>query len=189
MELAIQPNDMEEARYLFAKLINMSLNHATLAAQREASNKELQNQVKQVLERDAVHQQLLQHMLAHSDLEVYNLLATGTTNSSSALEEPGGGGGISSRSRSRSPSPAESVASGATTATNATGSGRYSKKISKKARRLTFAAPEDLLYYEGVVSVSGGGGGGGGGPPTLPPPIVEPLVDLPPIPNIARSQK
>ncbi|XP_046635054.1 kinesin-like protein KIF21A isoform X2 [Daphnia pulicaria] len=165
MELAIQPNDMEEARYLFAKLINMSLNHATLAAQREASNKELQNQVKQVLERDAVHQQLLQHMLAHSDLEVYNLLATGTTNSSSALEEPGGGGGgISSRSRSRSPSPAESVASGATTATNATGSGRYS-----------------------VVSVSGGGGGGG--PPTLPPPIVEPLVDLPPIPNIARSQK
>ncbi|XP_046439870.1 kinesin-like protein KIF21A isoform X2 [Daphnia pulex] len=167
MELAIQPNDMEEARYLFAKLINMSLNHATLAAQREASNKELQNQVKQVLERDAVHQQLLQHMLAHSDLEVYNLLATGTTNSSSALEEPGGGGGgISSRSRSRSPSPAESVASGATTATNATGSGRYS-----------------------VVSVSGGGGGGGGGPPTLPPPIVEPLVDLPPIPNIARSQK
>jgi hypothetical protein len=183
MELAIQPNDMEEARYLFAKLINMSLNHATLAAQREASNKELQNQVKQVLERDAVHQQLLQHMLAHSDLEVYNLLATGTAaSSSSAQEEQGGGGGISSRSRSRSPSPAESVASGATTATNATG--RYSKKISKKARRLTFAAPEDLLYYEGVVSVSGGGG-----PPTLPPPIVEPLVDLPPIPNVARSPK
>ncbi|KAI9556503.1 hypothetical protein GHT06_016292 [Daphnia sinensis] len=77
MELAIQPNDMEEARYLFAKLINMSLNHATLAAQREASNKELQNQVKQ----------LLQHMLAHSDLEVYNLLATGTTSSSSAQED------------------------------------------------------------------------------------------------------
>ena len=182
MELAIQPNDMEEARYLFAKLINMSLNHATLAAQREASNKELQNQVKQVLERDAVHQQLLQHMLAHSDLEVYNLLATGTASSSSAQDEQGGGGGgISSRSRSRSPSPAESVASGATTATNATG--RYSKKISKKARRLTFAAPEDLLYYEGVVSVSGSG------PPTLPPPIVEPLVDLPPIPNVARSPK
>jgi hypothetical protein len=186
MELAIQPNDMEEARYLFAKLINMSLNHATLAAQREASNKELQNQVKQVLERDAVHQQLLQHMLAHSDLEVYNLLATGTASSSSAQDEQGGGGGgnggggISSRSRSRSPSPAESVASGATTATNATG--RYSKKMSKKARRLTFAAPEDLLYYEGVVSVSGG-------PPTLPPPIVEPLVDLPPIPNVARSPK
>ncbi|EFX66705.1 hypothetical protein DAPPUDRAFT_64459, partial [Daphnia pulex] len=153
MELAIQPNDMEEARYLFAKLINMSLNHATLAAQREASNKELQNQVKQVLERDAVHQQLLQHMLAHSDLEVYNLLATGTTNSSSALEEPGGGGGGISSLRSRSPSPAESVASGATTATNATGSGRYSKKISKKARRLTFAAPEDLLYYEGNPNV------------------------------------
>jgi hypothetical protein len=58
--------------------------------------------------------------------------------------------------------------------------------MSKKARRLTFAAPEDLLYYEGVVSVSGGGGGG---PPTLPPPIVEPLVDLPPIPNVARSPK
>ncbi|KZS05819.1 Kinesin-like protein [Daphnia magna] len=182
MELAIQPNDMEEARYLFAKLINMSLNHATLAAQREASNKELQNQVKQVLERDAVHQQLLQHMLAHSDLEVYNLLATGTTSTSSAQEDQLIGGGISSRSRS--PSPAESVASGATTATNATGSGRYSKKISKKARRLTFAAPEDLLYYEGVVSMSNAGG-----PPPLPPPIIEPLVDLPPIPNVARSQK
>lgn len=180
MELAIQPNDMEEARYLFAKLINMSLNHATLAAQREASNKELHNQVKQVLERDAVHQQLLQHVLAHSDMEVYNLLGPATTSISSAQEDQLIGGGISSRSRS--PSPAESVASGATI--NAIGSGRYSKKISKKARRLTFAAPEDLLYYEGVVAMSTAGG-----PPPLPPPIIEPLVDLPPIPNIVRSQK
>ncbi len=161
---------MEEARYLFAKLINMSLNHATLAAQREASNKELQNQVKQVLERDAVHQQLLQHVLANSDLEVYNLLATGTASLSSAPEEQG----VSSRSRS--PSPVESVASGATTTTTTS---RYSKKISKKARRLTFAAPEDLLYYEG-----------GSGPPTLPPPIVETPVELPPpVPNITRSPK
>ena len=169
IELAIQPHDMEEARYLFAKLINMSLNHATLAAQREASNKELQNQVKQVLERDAVHQQLLQHVLANSDLEVYNLLATGTASMSSAQEEQG----VSSRSRS--PSPAESVASGATTAS------RYSKKMGKKARRLTFAAPEDLLYYEG---------GGSAGPPTLPPPIVEAPVELPlPVPSITRSPK
>ena len=36
---------MEEARYLLTKLIGMTLNHAALAAQREASNKELQSQV------------------------------------------------------------------------------------------------------------------------------------------------
>lgn len=166
---------MEEARYLLAKLIGMTLNHATLAAQREASNKELQNQVKQVLERDAVHQQLLQHVLANSDLEVYNLLATGTASLSSAQEEQG----VSSRSRSRSPSPAESVASGATTTTTTS---RYSKKMSKKARRLTFAAPEDLLYYEGTCTTQQSG------PPVLPPPIVETPLELPP-PSITRSPK
>ena len=157
MESFVQPIDLEEARYLLSKLIGMTLNHATLAAQREASNKELQSQVKQVLERDAVHQQLLQHVLANSDLEVYNLLATGTASQTSAQDE------ASSRSRSRSPSPVESVASAATTTTAASSRfGGSGKKVSKKARRLTFAAPEDLLYCDGA-----------GGPPVLPPPIVE----------------
>ena len=107
---------MEEARYLLAKLIGMTLNHATLAAQREASNKELQGQVKQVLERDAVHQQLLQHVLANSDLEVYNLLATGTSGLAQSEDQPQPPAGLS-----RSPSPAESVAS-------SVASSRYSKK-------------------------------------------------------------
>ena len=156
MESFIQPMDLEEARYLMTKLIGMTLNHATLAAQREASNKELQSQVKQVLERDAVHQQLLQHVLANSDLEVYNLLATGTASQTSAQDE------ASSRSRSRSPSPVESVASAATNTTAASSRFGVGKKVSKKARRLTFAAPEDLLYCDGAS-----------GPPVLPPPIVE----------------
>lgn len=45
IETLAQPHDMEEARYLLTKLIGMTLNHAALAAQREASNKELQSQV------------------------------------------------------------------------------------------------------------------------------------------------
>ena len=154
---------MEEARYLLSKLIGMTLNSATLAAQREASNKELQSQVKQVLERDAVHQQLLQHVLANSDLEVYNLLASGTTGLA-GLE--GAGSGSSQHSRSRSSSPAESVATTATiTSTN-----RSSKIVSKKARRLTFATPEDLLYSDG----------------SLPPPEMALLV---PEVTVSRSPK
>ena len=45
METLVQPHDMEEARYLLTKLIGMTLNHATLAAQRDASNKDLHSQV------------------------------------------------------------------------------------------------------------------------------------------------
>ena len=47
-----------------------------------------------MLERDAVHQQLLQHVLANSDLEVYNLVAAaagggvpGSSSSSSATHQ------------------------------------------------------------------------------------------------------
>jgi len=133
----VQPHDMEEARYLLTKLIGMTLNHAALAAQREASNKELDSQVKQVLERDAVHQQLLQHVLANSDLEMYNLVAAaaGITSADAAAAA------ARVSSLSRSPSPVDSVVTVSSTASN----NRY-KNISKKARRLTFAAPEDLLY-------------------------------------------
>lgn len=154
----VQAQDLEEARYILSKLIGMTLNQATLAAQREACNKELQSQVKQVLERDAVHQSLLQHVLANSDLELYNILAAGTAGLAAASEEQG----VSSRSRS--PSPSESVASTATNATFAASSRFGSKKISKKARRLTFAAPEDLLFPEGGDSQSA---------PALPPPVIE----------------
>lgn len=172
-ETAVQPEDLEEARYLLSKLIGMTLNTATLAAQREASNKELQVQVKQVLERDAVHQQLLQHVLANSDLEVYNLLASSGTASVGGGQEGGAGGsGGGGSSRSRSPSPGESIASSVATSSNATAaSARFgSKRMSKKARRLTFAAPEDLLYCD---------------PDNLPPPVVDVPAEL----TVTRSPK
>lgn len=156
LENVVQPHDLEEARYILSKLIGMTLNQATLAAQREANNKELQSQVKQVLERDAVHQSLLQHVLANSDLELYNLLTAGTAGLS-VNEEP-------ASSRSRSPSPSESVASTATNATFAASTRFGAKKVSKKARRLTFAAPEDLLFPEGDDAACA---------PSLPPPIIE----------------
>lgn len=131
----VQLVDMEEARYLISKLIGMTLNQAALAAQREANNKDIQNEMKQVAERDAVHQQLLQHVLANSDLEVYNLVSAGT-GVVPAADEP-----LPSGQSSRSVSPVESIMSSSQT------SSRYSRNLSRKARRLTFAAPEELLYY------------------------------------------
>ena len=135
MENLAHPADMEEARYLLSKLMGMTLNQATLACQREAGNKELQSQVKQVMERDAVHQQLLQHVLANSDLEVYNLVAAAAGMSASVHENEG----LLSTQSSRSASPDSMIT------VNSNASNRY-KNFSKKARRLTFAAPEELLY-------------------------------------------
>lgn len=136
-------------------------------------------QVKQVLERDAVHQQLLQHVLANSDLEMYNLVAAAAgINSSGSANDPSNG----PPSRSRSPSPADSVV---TVSSSTTSSTRY-KNISKKARRLTFAAPEDLLYAS-APEVSPNATL----PPLPPPPTIctQPPIEEAQEPSINRPSK
>jgi len=64
----------EEAKYLLEKLLTMTVNQTCLATNQEGRIKELDNQIQQAHRQNAMHQQLLQHMIEQQDLEIYDLM-------------------------------------------------------------------------------------------------------------------
>nr|XP_045584497.1 kinesin-like protein KIF21A [Procambarus clarkii] len=66
----------EESHYLINKLISMTVNQATIAAQRQAAISELEGKMKQMEQTTSVQEQLLAHVLGDKDLEVYSLMSS-----------------------------------------------------------------------------------------------------------------
>ncbi|KAK8733233.1 hypothetical protein OTU49_006540 [Cherax quadricarinatus] len=67
---------VEESHYLINKLISMTVNQATIAAQRQAAISELEGKMKQMEQTTSVQEQLLAHVLGDKDLEVYSLMSS-----------------------------------------------------------------------------------------------------------------
>ncbi|XP_076346255.1 kinesin-like protein KIF21A isoform X3 [Tachypleus tridentatus] len=67
---------MDEARYLLQKLLNMAINQSFQVAQKENIVKEIEARLKQVVNSNAVQQQLLQHVLQQANEELYNYVMT-----------------------------------------------------------------------------------------------------------------
>lgn len=66
----------EELHYLISKLLSMSVNQATVAAQRQASIAELEGKMKQMEQTTSVQEQLLAHVLRDNDMNVYHLMSS-----------------------------------------------------------------------------------------------------------------
>ncbi|XP_050706486.1 kinesin-like protein KIF21A isoform X1 [Eriocheir sinensis] len=125
----------EESHYLISKLINMTVNQATLAAQRQAAISELEGKMKQMEQTTSVQEQLLAHVLGDKDLEVYSLMS-----SLVAAED----NTPASTESSRSNSPTDGLME--TSATSLVS--LDSLKRRDKARRKT-ATTEDMLFTNG----------------------------------------
>jgi WD40 repeat protein len=72
--LDIRDLGADEARYLLAKLLSMTVNQCCQSLQRDAQVRELQNKISQITHQSTLHQQLLQHMIEQQDLEIYDLM-------------------------------------------------------------------------------------------------------------------
>lgn len=64
----------------------MSINQTCLATQKEGRIKELDNQIQQAVQQNAMHQQLLQHMIEQQDLEIYDLMLQNEEDDSSGSD-------------------------------------------------------------------------------------------------------
>ncbi|XP_076067796.1 kinesin-like protein 31E [Oratosquilla oratoria] len=144
---------LEESRYLINKLVSMTINQATVAAQRQAAIGELEGKMKQncgsrpsgekMEQTTSVQEQLLAHVLGDKDMEVYSLMSSlvaGEDNTPASTE--------SSRSNSPVDGLMESSSTSLVFSTD-------SLKRRDKARRKT-ATTEDMLF------TNGGGTGGDG---------------------------
>ena len=65
---------LEEAKYLLAKMLSMTVNQCCTATQKDSQVKELENKISQIHHQSTMHQQLLQHMIEQQDLEIYDLM-------------------------------------------------------------------------------------------------------------------
>ncbi|KAB7501765.1 Kinesin-like protein KIF21A [Armadillidium nasatum] len=122
----------EEVYYLVSKLISMSVNQATLAAQRQAAIAELEGKMKQMEQTTSVQEQLLAHVLRDNDMNVYHLMSSlvaGDDNTPGSTES------------SRSNSPVEGVLGSCPSLEHSSDSLRRREK----ARRKT-ATTEDMLF-------------------------------------------
>ncbi|XP_022237698.1 kinesin-like protein KIF21A isoform X2 [Limulus polyphemus] len=120
---------MDEARYLLQKLLNMAINQSFQVAQKETIVKEIEAKLKQVVNSNAVQQQLLQHVLHQANEELYNYVM--------ATVEPDH---LESVETSRSSSPLDRSLSQESDAVNTDTLGRR-----EKVRRRT-ATTQELLY-------------------------------------------
>ncbi|XP_023331302.1 kinesin-like protein KIF21A isoform X3 [Eurytemora carolleeae] len=77
----------EEAKYLLEKLLSMTVNQTCLATQKEGRIRELDNQIQQAHRQNAMHQQLLQHMIEQQDLEIYDLMLQNEEDDTSASDD------------------------------------------------------------------------------------------------------
>ncbi|XP_047500183.1 kinesin-like protein KIF21A isoform X4 [Penaeus chinensis] len=128
--------NLDESHYLISKLINMTINQATIAAQRQASISELEGKMKQMEQTTSVQEQLLAHVLGDKDLEVYSLMS-----SLVAAEDNTPASTESSRSNSPTDGLMESSATSLVFSSD-------SLKRRDKARRKT-ATTEDMLFTNG----------------------------------------
>ncbi|XP_069952682.1 kinesin-like protein KIF21A isoform X1 [Cherax quadricarinatus] len=127
---------VEESHYLINKLISMTVNQATIAAQRQAAISELEGKMKQMEQTTSVQEQLLAHVLGDKDLEVYSLMS-----SLVAAEDNTPASTESSRSNSPTDGLMESSATSLVFSSD-------SLKRRDKARRKT-ATTEDMLFTNG----------------------------------------
>ncbi|XP_071533694.1 kinesin-like protein KIF21A isoform X3 [Panulirus ornatus] len=127
---------IEESHYLINKLISMTVNQATVAAQRQAAISELEGKMKQMEQTTSVQEQLLAHVLGDKDLEVYSLMS-----SLVAAEDNTPASTESSRSNSPTDGLMESSATSLVFSSD-------SLKRRDKARRKT-ATTEDMLFTNG----------------------------------------
>ncbi|KAG7172235.1 Kinesin-like protein KIF21A-like [Homarus americanus] len=126
----------DESHYLLNKLISMTVNQATIAAQRQAAISELEGKMKQMEQTTSVQEQLLAHVLGDKDLEVYSLMS-----SLVAAEDNTPASTESSRSNSPTDGLMESSATSLVFSSD-------SLKRRDKARRKT-ATTEDMLFTNG----------------------------------------
>ncbi|KAG1668931.1 Kinesin-like protein KIF21A [Nymphon striatum] len=138
----------EETRYLLEKILNLSINQSLVVAQKEASLKDTETKMAQVVQSNALHQQLLQHVLDHSDLELYNFVTMNAQDEDANTD---------SGSSTRSQSPTNDLASQIMPAFGGVVSESVPNKDfqnkADKARRRT-ATHQELLYVPNALTKS-----------------------------------
>ncbi|CAB3377766.1 Hypothetical predicted protein [Cloeon dipterum] len=129
-------DELGEAKYLLSKMYAMTINQSVAVAQQEQSNRNLETRLKQLEQKNALQEELLQHVVQQQGL-------TRTISSSTVVlsDEPHPGCVVltDSSDESRAPSPSPSLMSTSSTRS--------------KARKRT-ADPQQMLYMRDSFSTS-----------------------------------
>ncbi|XP_054707969.1 kinesin-like protein KIF21A [Uloborus diversus] len=129
---SLKSMQFEESQYLIEKIVNMAINQSFQAAQKEATIKELESQLKQVIENNAVQEQLLFHVVQQANEHLSGVIELTAANNEELEHRR-------SNSNSRSPSPSDSMRSTYETPVAT----EWTKK--RKARNM-FVTKEQLLF-------------------------------------------